>query len=436
MARIDERLARLGVRRPAVQLPRQGIDLYKWAVIACDQHTSNPSYWREVEELVSGEPSTLHLVFPEVYLGAEDEAGRIETIKETMQRYRDEGVLQERDPGFVLVERRTEGGEERLGVLLAVDLDAYDFAPEARTLIRATEGTILERLPPRIRIREGASLELPHVMVLIDDPEDRVIGTVAARREELPRLYDTPLMMGGGHLRGYAVDPDGSEELSEHLTSSFEEIASPRQSLERYGVETRLLFAVGDGNHSLATAKRVWEALKADGADPATHPGRYALVEVVNIHSVPFEPIHRVVFGVDREAVVRALGTGLEAAPASAVDSEAAIAATRGAETTLALIDGNTAVTAKAAGTGLVHATVQRALEAALPPEAEVDYVHGEEEAARIAREQGAVAVILPPFDRSGLFRDVVENGPLPRKVFSMGHAEDKRYYMEGRAIR
>ena len=456
MSDLDVRLAALGVRRPQVRLPRHDVDLFKWAVIACDQHTSNPDYWREVESLVGDDPSTLHLVFPEVYLGAPDAEARIERIKATMDRYLEEGVLREEPAQFILVERHTDAGLRRDGILLAVDLEAYDFAPEARTLIRATEGTILDRLPPRIRIREGAALELPHVMLLIDDPEDDVIGPAVARRDTLSKLYDTPLMMGGGHVRGYAVD---DPELAEHLTASFERIAAPETSAARYGVETALLFAVGDGNHSLATAKRVWEQLKADGADPETHPGRYALVEVVNIHAVPFEPIHRVVFGADETAVLQALESVIEEPrPAAGVDE--AVRATREQERTIAVLAGGSARTARCAGEGLVHAAVQRALEAGLPADVEVDYVHGEGEAARLAGAGGVgagdagagrvgpgsdgaggsgardvVSVILPPFDRSALFREVVHNGPLPRKVFSMGHAEDKRYYMEARAI-
>ncbi len=448
MSDLDARLAVLGVRRPRVLLPRQGVDLFKWAVIACDQHTSNPDYWRETESLVGDDPSTLHLVFPEVYLGTPDAEVRIERIKGTMSRYLEEGVLREEPAQFILVERHTDSGIRRDGILLAVDLEAYDFAPEARTPVRATEGTILERLPPRIRIRNGAPLELPHVMLLIDDPEDDVIGPVTARRGTLRKLYDTPLMMGGGRVRGYAV---GDGELTEHLTAAFERIAAPESSAGRYGVETSLLFAVGDGNHSLATAKRVWEELKANGADPQTHPGRYALVEVVNIHAVPFEPIHRVVFGADEATVLHALEGVAAAEPRPAGSVDEAVRATRTEDGTVAVLTGGAARTVTCRGAGLIHAAVQRALESGLPPDTEVDYVHGEAEAARLAGGPrsgaagdgggpfggagGAVAIVLPPFDRSALFREVVHNGPLPRKVFSMGHAEDKRYYMEARAI-
>ena len=431
MATLDARLESLGVRRPAILLPSSGIDLYKWAVIACDQHTSNPEYWREVETLVGDEPSTLHLVFPEVYLGAGDETARITEIKDGMRRYLEEGTLREEEPSFVLVQRRTDGGLERNGILLAVDLEAYDFAPEATTLIRATEGTILERLPPRIRIREGAPLELPHVMLLIDDPEDRVIGPVAAVSESLRTLYDTDLMMGGGHVRGSAVD---EPHLLEHLTARFEEVASRENSLARYGVETSLLFAVGDGNHSLATAKRVWENAKAAGADPASHPARYALVELVNIHSVPFEPIHRVVFGSTIDQVRDALAAIMEDNH-TVPSADEAVRATKDEERAVALIHPDGAERFRCSGSGLVHAEVQRALEAKLAGGTQIDYVHGEREAQRIVGNEGAVAVVLPPFDRSALFRDVVNNGPLPRKVFSMGHAEDKRYYMEARRI-
>jgi uncharacterized protein (DUF1015 family) len=222
--------------------------------------------------------------------------------------------------------------------------------------------------------------------------------------------------------------------LVEHLTASFEEIASQEHSLNRYGVQTSLLFAVGDGNHSLATAKRVWEHAKAAGADPASHPARYALVEVVNIHSVPFEPIHRVVFGSTMDEVRGALTSIME--DARSVSSAAdAVRETKEKERAVAVIHEGGAELFHCAGSGLAHAEVQRALEAGLPESAEVDYVHGEGEAQRIVANSGAVAIVLPPFDRSALFRDVVSNGPLPRKVFSMGHAEDKRYYMEARRI-
>lgn len=441
MPDIDTRLAALGVRQPRVHLPTADVDLFKWSVIACDQHTSNPAYWEQVETTVGEEPSSLRLIFPEVYLGAADEQERIRHIKERMARYLDDGVVEERDPGFILVRRRTETGLARDGVLLAVDLERYDFAPEAETLIRASEGTILERIPPRVRIREGAPLELPHIMLLIDDPDNAVIGPVVSARESLPQIYDTDLMLGGGHVSGFAVD---EPSLIEHLTASFERIAAPDYSGKRYGVRTSLLFAVGDGNHSLATAKRVWEDLKAAGADEQTHPARYALVEVVNIHSVPFEPIHRVVFGVNREVVAMALSELFEQPPKTASSRGEALQVAQPvglsdpadrAPRRIALLGRDQSQTVPLAGDGLVHAEVQRALEENLPPEAEVDYVHGEEEAARLVSDEGAAAVVLPPFDRSALFREVVHNGPLPRKVFSMGHAADKRYYMEARAI-
>ncbi len=435
MADIDTRLAALGVQRPRVQLPRLGVDLFKWSVIACDQHTSNPQYWQQVESEVDDEPSSLRLVFPEVYLGALDEEQRIHVIKNTMQQYVRDGILTERAPEFVLVRRQTKSGSQRDGLLLAVDLERYDFAPEAETLIRATEGTILERIPPRVRIREGAALELPHIMLLIDDPEDSVIGEVVSQHASLDQLYDTDLMLGGGHVTGFAVDKPG---LVEHLTRSFETIAAPDHSGSRYGIRTSLLFAVGDGNHSLATAKRVWENLKAAGVDPQSHPARHALVEVVNIHSVPFEPIHRVVFGVNRELIAMALSELFAEPPRTAGSREEALGIAHAASKTerrVALLGRDQSQTVRLAGSGLVHAEVQRTLEENLPPQAEVDYVHGEREAARLVAEEGAAAVVLPPFDRSALFREVVHHGPLPRKVFSMGHAEDKRYYMEARAI-
>ncbi len=290
-------------------LPRPGIDLKKWAVIACDQYTSEPQYWREVEREVGDAPSTLHLIFPEVHLGAPDAPARIRNIQATMRRYLSDGLLVPHD-GAVLVERRI-GAQVRRGLMLELDLEHYDYATDSTSLIRPTEGTMVARLAPRIEVRRGAAIELPHILVLIDDPQRTVIEPLAALRDALRRLYDTELMRGGGHVAGFALDP----ARINGAVRALQALADPAAFAPRYGVPPGtppMLFAMGDGNHSLATAKSIWDSSKATvGMD---HASRYALVEVVNIHdpALEFSPIHRLLIGVTgdvRKALVQGFGS-------------------------------------------------------------------------------------------------------------------------------
>ncbi len=288
----------LGILIPEVYLPKAGTDLTKWAVVACDQFTSQPEYWREVERLVGDAPSTLQLTFPEVYLEQPGKEERIRSIQSTMRQYLDAGVL-EPHTGLVYVERSV-AGKTRRGLVLALDLERYDYNKGSSSLIRATEGTIVDRLPPRMKIREGAALELPHILVLIDDPHRTVIEAADAQKSRLRKLYDFDLMQGSGHLTGYAVD----EALQEKTVSALRGLAHPKVFASKYGIgadQPLLLFAMGDGNHSLATAKAVWEKLKPHvGMD---HPARYALVEIENVHDegLEFEPIHRMLFGLKND---------------------------------------------------------------------------------------------------------------------------------------
>ena len=298
--------AALGVQMPKILLPKPGIDLAKWAVIACDQFTSEPEYWQQVAETVGDAPSTYHITLPEIYLDTPEEDRRVQQIRAHMQDYLDRDLFVEHE-GFILVER-TVGGKTRYGLMLALDLEQYDYNKGSTSLIRATEGTILERIPPRVRIRSGAPLELPHILVLIDDPARTVIEPLVAARAELPKLYDFELMLGSGHLRGYSVaDPVRTTQASTALA----QLAAPTVFADKYSLapgRAVLLFAMGDGNHSLATAKAIWEQIKArEGV--SDHPARYALVEVENIHDVglAFEPIHRVIFDV-KDDFTAALG--------------------------------------------------------------------------------------------------------------------------------
>src|SRR5512140_4037464 len=288
----------IGIQIPQVYLPKAGTDLAKWAVVACDQFTSEPEYWAEVQKIIGDAPSTFHLTFPEVYLEKAGKDERIQSIQSTMRKYLDAGILEPR-PGFVYVER-TVGGRTRRGLVIALDLERYDYNKGSSSLIRATEGTIVDRLPPRMKIREGAALELPHILVLIDDPKRTVIEAAQAAKSKLHKLYDVDLMLGSGHLTGYAVD----DALQEKIIGALRQLADPQDFAAKYdlsGNEPVLLFAMGDGNHSLATAKAVWEKLKPQVG--MNHPARYALVEIENVHDegLEFEPIHRALFGLKKD---------------------------------------------------------------------------------------------------------------------------------------
>ena len=297
----------IGVLVPEVMLPPKGTDMMKWAVVACDQFTSQKEYWEEARKIIGDAPSTLDLILPEAYLGSPDEPERIAAIKANMKEYLKKGILQKQPQGFVLVER-TANGNTRHGLVMALDLEEYDYSKGSGTLIRATEGTIVSRIPPRLKIREGAAVELPHILVLIDDPERTVIEPLVKKAEELPCLYDTDLMLGGGHISGRLVAGEGDVE---NVLAALTKLADKEAFEKKYGDHPVLLFAMGDGNHSLATAKANWEKIKAalPEDERADHPARYALIELNNVHDegIIFEPIHRVVFGVNGKILIDAL---------------------------------------------------------------------------------------------------------------------------------
>src|SRR5512139_3242770 len=331
----------LGIQIPQVHLPQPGTDLTKWAVIACDQFTSQPEYWNEVEKIVGEAPSTLKLTFPEVYLEKPGGEERIGSIQATMHKYMDEGVLQPYD-GMVYVER-TVDGKTRKGIVLALDLEAYDYNKGSSSLIRATEGTIVDRLPPRIKIREGATIELPHILVLIDDPNRTVIEPVGAAKSELQKLYDFDLMFDSGHLAGYAVN----QEFEDQVVNALRGLAQPETFATKYGIDKNqpvLLFAMGDGNHSLATAKAICEKIKPQvGMD---HPARYALVEIENVHDdgLEFEPIHRVLFGLKKDLFAeleKAFGSNLTYKPvADAKEMVKAVDSFQGSSQVIGVVGG------------------------------------------------------------------------------------------------
>lgn len=433
----------IGVQSPQIYLPRRGVDLKKWAVVACDQYTAQPEYWEQVAAFVGEAPSTLKLIFPEVYLNAPDMPQRIAAIQETMQAYLSEGIL-EPHAGMIYVERNSDG-KTRHGLMLCLDLERYDYRRGTTSLIRPTEGTIIERIAPRVQIRQNAVLELPHILVLIDDPQQTVIEPITHQKNTLKKLYETDLMFGGGFLEGYALSP----EMEERVFSALEALAQPSVFARRYGVGEDipvLLFAVGDGNHSLATAKAVWEQLKPQVGED--HPARYALVEIENVHDsgIVFEPIHRLLFGVRQEissALREAFGEGLHF---QSVSSEAEMVARvkegQSGRQTFGVIAGGDTVSFAVAEidqptANLAVGTLQNFLDQFLRQAGaeSIDYIHGEEALLHLSAPPGRVGFYLPAMSKHALFETVIRDGVLPRKTFSMGEAHEKRYYMEARRI-
>ena len=485
-----------GLKPDDIYLPAEGIDLRRWAVVACDQYTSQPDYWRRVEAYVGTRPSTLHIVQPEIDLARA--GARIPAIHRAMREYLSNGTLVRAvRNGFTLTERTTASGA-RLGLVAAVDLEEYDFTPGSGAMIRATEGTIRERIPPRLRIREGAPLECPHVMLLLDDPTHTVIEPLHARLRETAPLCDFELMENGGRLRVWGVEGDALAPVSDALSALWEK-------------SDGFLYAVGDGNHSLATAKARWDALKPalSPEEAQTHPARYALAEIVNLHSpaLAFEPIHRVLFGADMEDLVsayrahlasrgmkltaveplssRASGTkpaepssscvcgakpaepsssraggtkpaepsssracGTKPAepssfPASgmkpAEPSSSACGMTPTDEAELTFVSGNARASYRVGNpeNPLPVAVLQPFLDEYLHshPAARIDYVHGAAAVESLCQTPHTTGVLLPAIDKSALFPAVRQGGALPRKTFSMGEPDEKRYYMECRKI-
>lgn len=426
------------VRTPRVLLPTASVDAHRWAVIACDQFTSQPEYWAQVEAIVGDAPSTLRMVLPELHLNSPDVAERIAACQTAMRRYLGSGLLEPHE-AVVAVERGVSGGVQR-GLVVELDLEAYDFASTAVTPVRSTEGTVLDRLPPRMAVRRDAVLELPHILVLYDDPEGTVLAPVDAVRDQLEVAYDVDLMLDSGHLTGRLVrDPDVLAAVFAALAALVEPDAYAR----RYGLPTEhpLLFAMGDGNHSLATAKATWNELKSAGASP-DHPARWALVELVNLHdaSLSFEPIHRVLFGGAAVAddLVDALGATVRRV-ASLQEVLDALASGDGVQRFGIADEGGFALAEIADPTHqLAVGSLQAFLDGWLSGHAgvEIDYVHGEDVTVDLARRPGNIGFLLPGIGKDAFFRSIAVDGPLPRKTFSMGHAHDKRFYMEARAIR
>lgn len=409
--------------RPArILLPDADIDMEKWACLACDQFTSQPEYWHKAQTIVGENASALGLILPEVYLDEPDVANRIEQVHAQMRRAVSD-YLKRVVNGFIYTERTTESGT-RKGLLAAIDLEAYSYTPGQTPLIRPTEGTVPSRIPPRLAVRRGALLELPHILMLLNDPDRTVLEPLAEKKASLPLLYDTPLMLGGGRVAGWAVEDPALVEQLIRLVQAFAEKLGPNGAAP-------IAIAVGDGNHSLATAKAYWEELKTQlpEAELADHPARWALAEIENVYddAIQMEPIHRVVFGVDTDAFTRALAEYCASRKGCGTPQRFSLVCCGKPDAEFVI---------EHPEKPLCVGSLEDFLADYLPshPAARVDYIHGEEAVRELAG-QNAVGILAPPFYKEDLFRGVYEGGVLPKKTFSMGHATEKRYYLECRQI-
>ena len=394
----------------------QNADFTKWSVVACDQYTSEPSYWEDVRRIVGDSPSTLNIIYPEVYLGEENGDERIKSINETMRRYLDDGLFLEILDSLIYVERTQSDGRTRRGIIGALDLEEYDYTKGSQSKIRATEGTIVERIPPRKRVRLGAPLELPHIIMLIDDREKNIIEPLAEQKARFDKLYDFDLMKNSGHLTGYLVD----DEVKRGILAKIDKLGDEDAFRKKYGVNDKgvLMFAAGDGNHSLATAKSCWDEIKKDLTEKEreTHPARYALAEVMNIHddALEFEPIQRVIFDTDPEKLLAAFKSYYKTGD-------------RGQRIDYAYAGNEGSIYVENPSSNLPVGTLQNFLDKYLAENGgRIDYIHGSDVVKKLAAEENTIGFMVDAMGKNELFETVIKDGSLPRKTFSMGEAADK----------
>ena len=433
-----KKLEDLGLRIPEILLPKN-IDLSTWSVIACDQYTQDKDYWKNVEEKAGNKPSTLNLILPEVYLGSPDKADRIKKIRQSMKEYLDTGVFADAKKCFIYLERKTAFGRTRKGLVAQIDLETYEWKPFSKANIRATEATIVERIPPRMEIRKGAPLELPHIMLLVNDKDDLLVGANKPTDGRAP-IYDGDLMANGGHITGWALESKADiEGVEKALNLIAEKNASPDGST--------FLFAVGDGNHSLATAKAVWDEYKKEHPEDKDSPVRYALIEIVNIYDtgLTFEPIHRVIFNIDNEALIKKLAEKLNGNIKALDDADKVIKAAKDSWANFGFFYLDSEGKQKNV---LLETKIKELAVARLQPEidaflkelqdqskAEIDYIHGTDEVLKLGSKENSLGILLPPIAKDSFFETINGRGPLPRKSFSMGEADEKRFYLECRRL-
>ena len=415
------------IKKEHIFLPNKTLDYSKWAVIACDQFTSDKSYWEDVSNYVSDSPTSLSLVFPEIFL-QKDNSEKIKEINKVMQEYYSKKLLCDEGPCMILLNRSTKQNKKRLGIVMAIDLEEYSFKKDEEKLIRATEGTIVERIPPRIEIRKDAIFEFPHIMLLYDDRNENIAENLYKNKDKLEKLYDFELNMGGGHLEGYKI------KNVDEIIQKFDNLLKPEYLLQTFNTSTPLLFAVGDGNHSLATAKTHWENLKVNltEEEQKNHPARFALVEVVNIHDsgIKFSPIYRVVYNANKK-FIKGLKKLFKIKHTDQTKDEYL--------TQTIFYNGKEISFDLPSNTPLAIKMVQEYIDESLSKNLEmsVDYIHGLEDLKSICeKNKNAVGITLPTLDKKQLFEFIIKHGVLPRKAFSIGEAKEKRYYLEAHKIK
>lgn len=414
-------------KRANILLPKN-IDMTKWSVVACDQYTSEMDYWNRVEEIVGDSPSTLRITLPEIFLENSDVNERINKINNTMIEYMDSDLFYELSDSMIYLERTQADGRVREGLMGMVDLEDYSYEKGSQTLIRATEKTVIERIPPRLKVRENALLELPHIMILIDDEKKNIIESLKNEVTDSDIVYDFELMENGGHIKGYKLSNDSMSKVEEGLES----LADKDYFEKKYNVKDKgvLLFAMGDGNHSLATAKANYENLKKTMSEEEylNHPARYALVELVNLHSdaLEFEPIHRVIFDTDVDKLISELYKYYDINEDGNGDYFELV--TRNMDKKLYISNPKSNISV-----GSIQIFLDEYLK---ENRGKLDYIHGDETTRNMGREEGNVAILFEAMPKEELFRTVILDGALPRKTFSMGHSYDKRYYLESRKIK
>ena len=410
-----------------ILLPKKDINYTLWSVIACDQYTSQKEYWQAVSDLVFDKPSTYKITLPEVYLEDVDVETRLNNINLTMDKYLNEDIFDEYKDTMIYLERTDSTGKVREGLIGMIDLEAYDYNKGSDSLVRATEKTVIERIPPRKKVRINAPLELPHIMILIDDEKKQIIETLKNKVKEEDKVYDFDLMMNGGHSKGYLL----SSEVIDEITNKLSDLGELNYFNAKYDVNVTnpLLFAMGDGNHSLATAKACYEEVKTRlGSEAINHPSRYALVELVNIHSdaLDFEPIHRVIFDTNPKDLLSKLYEYYDINETG--NGQKITYITSNEEKTIYISNPKS---------NIATGTLQIFLDEYLNTNSgKIDYIHGDDVTRDLSKKDNNIGFLLPKMEKNELFRTVILDGALPRKTFSMGHSDDKRFYLECRRIK
>lgn len=410
----------MSIFSPANILLPKNADMTAWSVVACDQFTSEPEYWERVYNIVADKPSTLRMILPEAELSVKDPEVEREKIYSVMENYLNSGIFEEYKDSYIYIERKLSSGVVRRGIVGMIDLEAYDWLESSVTPIRATEHTVENRLPPRVQVREKAIIEMPHIMIFVDDPENHVLSSV----ERGDKLYDFEFMQNGGHITGWLVSDNAK------VDSAFSKLSEKDELIKKYKTDANpIIFAVGDGNHSIAAAKKYWNSVKSEIPEEEwkSCPARYALTEIVNIHdeAISFEPIHRALFNTDNSKFLEAA----EKFFAECIGNGREVCFIAGGEKKVLNIG-------KLTIGQLIEKCDVLCKQYISEYGGYVDYIHGDDECASMASCDNCAGILLPTMEKSELFTSVLSSGPFPKKSFSIGHGPDKRYYLECRAIK